>query len=673
VAPRFLDFPSDISRSSNTRRLIETLPPGERRSRAIAAYERELEKQSEKLESLSKHLKDYVLQFDTVQLISAISFLTNVSSIADYGPHDAGETFTYEAKIEYLVGLALSAPPGSIQVDLEAAQTTLQKIGEVFDAAFARMFLTSSGPSEAKNFQTEQAAFLLIMERLYDRMRGYPIHVQEIDDEIFHPHRDFYVDHLGFCPSDASLIVRKAQRSLNDELERAASRTVGPENATADDPYKDAYEAFISVMKSSSLWHPVHLNELTGVPIEQIGNLLSQISAEFGCQPDFLTPLDENKARSHPTVKLDHGGYLVANPWMVVACIHPWIEEFIKASGDQRFAKRYEGHRSAASERLVKSTFSSIFGADAVYGGQHYDGNEGHGEVDCLVCGELSVIVEVKSRSLTERGRRGHQPRVETVISDVIDTSIDQTKRAAEFVRDGGRMFSNEEGGILHTRLPDDPMEPIEIVIIRERMDPVTMQAFSLDGSTEQRPVWITSLVDLLMVKHFLDDPTSFLHYAKTRGHINQKGVQVYVEADALGAYLQDRLKTPLEFALNGENDPEIVMLGASSGEINAYYTWVETGLPVILPSTGVPVAVREALRATSPGLNRTWWEIADGVMQYELKRWKVWKKFINKRAPERIFTLDGNIALLVSSGRPASVSEENGRYVLTIPKRLFD
>lgn len=48
---------------------------------------------------------------------------------------DAAETFSYPAKIEYLMGLALSGPPGAAHISCEVTGTAVRLLAAVFAAA----------------------------------------------------------------------------------------------------------------------------------------------------------------------------------------------------------------------------------------------------------------------------------------------------------------------------------------------------------------------------------------------------------------------------------------------------------------------------------------------------------------------------------------------------------
>jgi hypothetical protein len=83
------------------------------------------------------------------------------------------------------------------------------------------------------------------------------------------------------------------------------------------------------------------------------------------------------------------------------------------------------------------------FGVGDVVGQDMFDGAEGAPELDrsglLLIGGGTPVVVEVKSQSVTDPGRRGSRTRLERVARDVLERSSDQTAKAAAYIVAGGR------------------------------------------------------------------------------------------------------------------------------------------------------------------------------------------------------------------------------------------
>jgi len=211
---------------------------------------------------------------------------------------------------------------------------------------------------------------------------------------------------------------------------------------------------------------------------------------------------------------------------------------------------------------------------------------------------------------------------------------------------------------------------PIEVVVTFERMDPIALSAAKLSREPQHRRVWLTNLADFLMVRDVLGDPAAFLHYAETRGRTNEAGVDIYVESDALGGYLVDRLRSVLGQGIDAEGQDVSVVLGYSSAALNEYFTMNELGVAADCPQTGVPVSVSEALRFFGADRSPAWWTVASGVMSLDEGGWRRWRRFVRRHKGERRFLLPGESSAVVVSSSAATPQLRVGALIdLVIPR----
>ena len=628
------------------------LPPGPQREAALEETTAILTDRASKLGALVDQLRVLVVGHDPVELIHSIAVPTSVVLLDSDAYDDEPHTFSWDAKIEYLAGLALTDPPGLGEVDQNVTNEVLRLVTAVFDAAQAKLLVRSTAVSSLESPSLDQASFLLQFEYLTDRMAGYTVHLEEIGDAVFEPHRALYCEELGFCPSDAVRLVRRHLTWASTEFEAArnALASVATSGHTVEDDGASLLR-FRDSLYAARIWTPELLVESTLLPIEHIGALLQNLSTEFGCQPDFRFPDDNNQIRSHPLVRLSDGKYLVPTPWSVAHAIQEWLQGYIQNNQASRLASKYPRHRSDAAERLVRRGLESVFGEAAVFGNQHYDGRDGHGEVDCLVVSSTPIVAEAKSRALTEKGRRGYRPRIETVADDVMTKAFQQTRRACSYiVKESGRDFADRQGGKPVRLLAADITDAIEIAVTLERMDPLTTSAGEL--ATDDRPssVWFTNLADFLMVRDVLDDPASFLHYARARGQSSSYRIQILTESDALGEYLVNRLTPLIERAAESGNEDLRIILSYSSAEINKFFMALELGIEAEIPSTGVPSVILEALRSCASDYPEAWVAVAFAVMAASPDTWRAWRHFVRKHREERPFLLPSGDASIVAS-----------------------
>ncbi len=683
VFRRLLEFPPDFGIPA---RLLEqapapdgflsisSLPPGPERDAAGAAEMEKLKRRASKLDTLAEELRELVLQHDPVQLIPSIAVPAGMVLGDPASIDDATQTFSIPAKIEYLVGLTLTGPPGTAEVPIEVTRKAVRLLASVFDAAHAR--LRTEAVLEPSNGHPgiDHTSALLRWEHLFDRMAGYNTHLEEIGDAIFEPHRDLYCRELGFCPSDAIRLVRRYVAGNNTEFDTALqgiSEMMDSEEVD-EDKATESVLRFKAPMEAIYRWTPEILAERTGFPLQQIGAMLHSMSVDFGCQPDFRVPFDDNEARRHPLVRLPDGEYLAPDPWSVVHNVHEWLQDYLRANPTSPLANRYPKHRSNAAERLVRTSLQTVFGEQNVFSNQHYEGKDGPGEIDSLVSGFTPIIVEMKSRALTEQGRRGYRRRIKSVAQDVVGKSFEQTHRARNYImEEGGRYFANRQGGPMIRRLANDVTDPVEIVVTLERMDPVTTAAGKLAGTDHPQNIWITNLADFIMVRDFLSDPASFLHYAQTRGRTTALGIHIITESDALGRYLDDRLTPLINRATQTEDENWETILGYSGTQINQFFIMAETGTDPNRPATGVPQVLTDALKNTTSDNPRSLAIIATAVMATPPQEWRRWRRFVRRHKGERLFLLPCGTAAIVALPSLASPELRDGfTPVLAIPRR---
>jgi hypothetical protein len=156
------------------------------------------------------------------------------------------------------------------------------------------------------------------------------------------------------------------------------------------------------------------------------------------------------------------------------------------------------------------------------------------------------------------------------------------------------------------------------------------------------RPTWVVSLTDLLMVADILDNPAAFHHYARTRAGMHSAEASAAAEADALGDYLFDRLRV---IDQSSSEEQARIFIGYSCAALNAFYTRQEAGLEASKPATGVSDEVIDVLtnRFGQPG----WVACVDAVMAADPSVWPKWRRFRTRRRRNRTFALNGGVSLV--------------------------
>lgn len=648
--------------SSEAEVLRTSLPPGPEREAQLKELLSALQEKAGDVTAMIDELRGLMVGRDLTQLINSVVVpamtvvLTGGESLAD-----GDTTSTWAAKVEYLIGVALSVDStGDADTPTKVMRRVSQLISDIFEADQVRMVTESIENADANDGERELLLQQMQLEYQADRMPGYAVHLEHVDEEVFGRHRDYYVNGLGFDPADVIRCTRLHAQSTNQTFSTGMDGVADALNSGGSSP--EAGDAMRRAFDAITLWKPADVAASTGIAVEQITALLDFFSSEYGCQPEFRAPGDSNRARTHPCIKLNNGTYLVPDPWSLSAVVHHRLATEPKRDGYD--PDKYYKHRQDAHERLVAGALEKVFGGSTAHSTQHYDLTSGaHGEIDSLVCAEWPLVVEAKAIALTESGRRGAPRRVDAKIKTILGKALDQTDRALTYILDeGGRTFAPTENGREVELLPDEVAGGTAIIVTFERIDPFASSGLSVAGNVN-RPTWVVSLTDLLMVADILTEPAAFHHYARIRAGMHAAQASTLAEADTVGAYLLSRLRI-----LDSSDAETSIFIGYSSEALNDFYTRQEVGLPTVKPSTGVSedvlAALAEALR--EPG----WVQIVDAVMTADPAVWKKWKNYRRRHRRGGTFTLNDRTSLVVSTSAESSLERVGDSILINIPSR---
>lgn len=649
---------------SGSETVEELLPPGPGREAVLAEIQEEMESNAQRLSSLAEELHNLVVGRDLVQLINSVVVPASMAMI-DEGKSlaDGDITSSWAAKVEYLVGVALSVDPsGQADTPWDITVRVRQLVSEIFEADSARMFI--EGLASATGDEGERATLLqqLQMEHQSDRMPGYAVHLQRVDDEVFGRHRDYYLDGLGFDPANVTRISREHFRWANKAWKSAIAAMADLRKGKITD-FEAAGRSVKRGFDASTLWEPDDVAAHTSVPVEQVRAMLDFFSTQFGCQPEFRLPGDRNQVRTHPVVKLDEGKYLVPDLWSMSAILHNRLA--VEPQRPGYVPSRYHKHRQDAHERVILKSLQSVFGEN-VRGSKHYESASGGvGEIDALVLAEWPLVVEGKAIGLTEPGRQGKALRVETKINEILVKALDQTNRALNYIlEEKGRSFSSSPAGRSESLLPAGVSGGTAVIVTFERMDPLALSGLGVVDSV-RRPTWVVSLTDLLMVADILATPGEFSHYAKVRGDMVASKATAFAEADLLGAYLEDRLRIVNR---PSSNEFDRIYIGYSCDKLNDFYTRHEAGLDAKKPGSGVPTDIKKALAKTMYAAG--WERCVDTVMMEQSSAWKKWKRFRVRHRRGGTFTFGDSLSLALVADDKPSIECSNGSITLNVPAR---
>lgn len=526
---------------------------------------------------------------------------------------DARERFGLDAQVEFLGGLGLSLS----RVDGEEAgpfevQRALNLIDSLFDAERARILgeETNSAGSSSAGSALDDVRFVARLEHLMDRTQGYTQHLERMIDAVFEPLRADCLTTLGFCPADFPRLVRTyvaiRQEAFQRRLDKARSV---PNSQLKGLPVPEEWALMSWVI--FGLVNPngdITAQELAaraGMPESEVGAALDALTSEWGCQPGFRRPGEQNRFRRYPVLRGTPGRYSIPLPWSILHEVFGWFRDLTSAKDLVPLQRQFHDARAAAAETLMTQALMGMFGSERVLSNVEYPiGGGNWAEVDALVrLGDHALVFEAKGHTISDQFRAGGTDYAEAHFLDVVVKAFSQSDRAARYLGRGGDKLRMKNGG---QRIEWTPVaETTRIAVSFERIDPFVLAATRLVAEQQSGPsTWIVCLADLLMVADILREPYEFYAYAALRAALaTDPVVALLSEADVLGAFLNDRLASYRRLLERGAMD--VAMLDHHSEELNAYYSAATVGLPVERPTLRVPARLADTLRALdtdSPG-----------------------------------------------------------------------
>lgn len=165
---------------------------------------------------LAGELKLAMSQYDPILVIGEIA--RDVHSAHPDEPDRATTIFSWDAKLEHLLGLALGLDPVPTEVPPREAPAQIARlVDSLFEAEANRIFLEMLASAPGKSRGLETIRLMLRFEHLMDRMEGYTPHLEAIQRKVFEPLHDQLIEALGFCPADIVTVVSAYTARLNEE------------------------------------------------------------------------------------------------------------------------------------------------------------------------------------------------------------------------------------------------------------------------------------------------------------------------------------------------------------------------------------------------------------------------------------------------------------------------
>lgn len=563
----------------------------------------------------------------------------------------AAQTHGFDAMIEFFAGLVTSQPEEQLvkyigtPFDPQLVLDVENKLRTIANHQMAIDF--AENLSHSSQSRIDNAIGLLKLERHFDRMAGFDPHLRRIAGGIFGLIDNQVEAEVGFKLTDSIRFADAYARRLIDYSRSAQEwvESVHPAfSGDSDDETRLQWMCTEMLMSCLSTAAPIELEidtELSatiGISHESFSRLVSAMATPLGSQQiDDLH--GENTIRYKPIIQLSTGEWIWHRPGDFLHGALEWAFEVASASESLRAS--FDQARQTVAERLPADVLAPIFG-DRVHRNVKFPGAESPGEMDALIrLPGAYLVAECKGGRFTLPARRGAIGRVETHAKQIVTKGADQNQRAVQAIRnehpltDSSRRIVSVGGNDIG----------LTLIVTLDRIDPFNTHLGSpADENLDDRS-WIIALADLLLIVEILPTPSEFFAYAMKRVEmVRTDAYRVIVEADALGAWCEDRFASFDPVAPNA-----FTLIDKTSDSINDYFAFAvvsdfsdfpemqEGHLPP-RPTSGVPTVVLDALARLFSANSPRWPTLCRLAFDVEPSEWRKLGPILEMvRAPHRV------------------------------------
>jgi hypothetical protein len=523
-----------------------------------------------------QNLRERLKQVDAFRLVGSIDVLDAFRRSALEGSQGFGS----DAMVELLAGTVATIDEADILPNIAGSldpfvvpeiDTALREIANLQRMAD----LTNLG--QLDNADHVGMMNMLQLENRFDRMAGFDSHVRRVTLEIFTKVDDRCHQRLGFKLTDSlrfAHLYGQVRMKHADQANKymATNYPPYPANGTHDQQarWRGGHMVLFAMSAAARLeGHDEledHLAERLNIPTDELSRLANAMGTRVGTLAEDQL-LRDNPLRHSPLLTLSTGEWLFARPIDFVHGALEWAATICKP--DAGLMATFDKARQKVAENLPAQLLADVFGHDNVHRSVTYPDTESDAEADVLVTlPGATLVVECKGGRFSREGRRAAPRRVERHINDLANKANDQNTRTIAAIKNAKPFKSDNKLPLDLDR--DATTYPITVTL--ERIDPFSAFLSPSRRVGDSEKSWILSLYDLVLLADVLESPSDFMAYVHKRRQLLNEGARVWVEADALGAWCEDRLTsmTKMPDPIAGKT---VSIVSQTSAWMNDYYT----------------------------------------------------------------------------------------------------
>ena len=277
---------------------------------------------------------------------------------------------------------------------------------------------------------------------------------------------------------------------------------------------------------------------------DEFDSFVGKFALAPGTVKQSLTVLgDLNLLDFRPIIKLGQQGFFLPVTFTLARSIYE--SPFYWMTEDSTYGARLSENRGDATEAIAHRLLETVFEGRVYRNVAVRDGRRNVTEIDVLaLAGNRAIIVQAKSKRLTQESRRGNDDRLRSDFQDAVQAPYDQGLASRRALLTRAYELTDTTGK------PIDLPETIEdVYLICLTLDHYPALPHMIDGllkkhSSDPYPVAI-SVFELDVLATYLADPFEFLYYIRNRVKWADR-ITASSEMALLGHHLNEKLYLPV-------------------------------------------------------------------------------------------------------------------------------
>ena len=385
------------------------------------------------------------------------------------------------------------------------------------------------------------------------------------DEDWLRLNKNFDIDKTKRIVSEIKRIVERKQCLAARDLSRVKEYVLST-NATGKEwiPFCKGLIEFFVIRESNfsgDLGIDIFLENFSLVPGANVNSQFQGIG-EF------------NLFNERPIIKLDEERYFVPIAFSVFAAVYE--NPFYWFSKDKPYRQRAKDNRGTVGEEITYELLLKVFGKDKTFqsvGVKKQNGKDDVTDIDVLcILGSKALCVQVKSKKLTKRAETGDIKKLKEDFEGCVQNAYCQGLRSRKAIlnREGKFRFYRKNG--VEMTLPKG-IDEVYIMVVTTEVFPNLdyLLGIMLNKKGDQQDPMLSTIFDLELTTHYLNDPYDFLYYVRQRVLVSR--FHIGEDIDFLAYHLMEKLK-----GLPKGTFP--VRLGGYGQLIDRNYYPLKTGLP---------------------------------------------------------------------------------------------